>query len=298
MHCLRLKDFRSAHVLNVHEHFYLIDCGEGTQIQLRKFKIKLSRINHIFISHLHGDHVFGLPGLFSTLNMLGRKNDLHVHALQELSRFIDFFKLHFGQDLAYQIHLVPFKPKKQEVIFEDKHITVQTLPLKHRIPSAGFLFTEKEKPRNIKPEAIAQYSIPIRDIVKIKEGSDYISENGKIIPNEILTLPPFKKRSFAYCSDTAYKKDLAGRIKNVSLLYHEATFLNRDKDLAKLTLHSTAAQAANVAMEANAEKLLIGHFSTRYTTTELLEKEAREIFLNTEAVEDGREYLVPLVRVK
>lgn len=290
------KRFPSAHVLNVHEHFFLIDCGEGTQIQLRRFKIKFSRIDHIFISHLHGDHVLGLPGLLSTFSLLGRKNDLFIHAHLEIKHLIEFFLKYFGQDLTFTIHIVPFKTKKNEIIYEDKNVTVWSLPLKHRVPSSGFLFIEKEKPRNIIPEMIKKYSIPIKDIVRIKSGEDFYTDEGTI-PNKKLTYPPFKIRSYAYCSDTAYQKNLPDLVKNVTLLYHEATFLQRDKGLARLTMHSTTHEAATIAKEAGAEKLLIGHFSSRYKNTDLFESEAKEIFLNTEAVEDGKEYAVELKRV-
>lgn len=291
------KRFPSAHVLNVHEHFFLIDCGEGTQIQLRKFKIKISRIERIFISHLHGDHLFGLPGLLSTFNLLGRKNDLYIHGHPELKHLIEFFLRYFGQDLNFKIYLLPFNTKKNEVIYEDNQLIVTSLPLKHRIPSSGFLFKEKEKPRNIIPEMINKYSISIKDIVRIKKGEDYITEAGKVILNKELTYPPYIQRSYAYCSDTAYQKNLAELLKGTNILYHEATFLQRDKDLAKITMHSTTHQAAITAKEAGAEKLLIGHFSSRYKNTELFESEAREIFENTEAVEDGKEYSVSLQRV-
>ncbi len=290
------KRFPSAHVLKIHEHFFLIDCGEGAQIQLRKFKIKLGRINHIFISHLHGDHIFGIPGLLSTFSLLGRRTTLFLHGHQELQYIIDFFKTYFGKDLQYEIKLVPFKANKQAQIFENKHITVETLPLRHRIPTVGFLFKEKKKTRNIKKEAIKNYNIPIKDIIKIKNGEDFITQEGIIIPNTELTLSPYRSRSFAYCTDTLYHNKLAERIKGTDLLYHEATFLECDKKLAKQTFHSTAAQAAKIAQMANVKKLILGHFSSRYKNIELFEKEAKVIFPDTEAVEDGKEYSIDLKR--
>lgn len=290
------KRFPSAHVLNVHEHFFLIDCGEGTQIQLRKYKIKFSRINHVFISHMHGDHVFGLPGLFSTFNLLGRKNDLYVYGNIQLKHLINFYLEHFGNDLLYKIHFKPVNNKRQAVIYEDKNITVETLPLKHRVPSAGFLFREKEGERNILKEMIEKYQLSISDIVKIKKGSDHITPEGLVIPNAQLTIPPYKGRSYAYCSDTMFYHRLAERIKGVDLLYHEATFLDKEKKLARLTMHSTALQAATIAREAGAGTLVIGHFSSRYDDITDMLNEARTVFGNTLPAEEGRVYDIPRTR--
>jgi ribonuclease Z len=287
----------TAHVLNVHEHFFLIDCGEGTQMQLNKFKINLNKINNIFISHLHGDHIFGLFGLLSTYNLLNRKNDLHIYAHPEIKHTINYYKDHFGENLCYNIILHPFKANISKLIFENKHITVETIPLRHRIPTVGFLFREKEKQKNIRKELINQYNILIKDIVRIKQGGDYITSNGEIIGNEKLTLPPYKVRSFAYCSDTIYTEKIIPKIHGVSLLYFETTFMDKDKKLAKLTFHMTSSQAATLAKKAKAERLLIGHFSARYKDVTLLVNEAKNIFKNTVAVEDGTVYTVPTERL-
>ncbi len=284
--------FPSAHVVNVHEHFFLIDCGEGTQMQLRKYKIKMGRLNHIFISHLHGDHIFGLPGLLSSFNLLGRKADLHIHGHAELKNIIDFFIRFFGKDMQYRILFFPFKARRDELVYEDKNLTVHTIPLKHRVPTSGFLFMEKEKPRNIRPEMIEEYRLSIREIIRIKSGEDFISQDGTVVPNSRLTLPPFKPRSYAYCTDTIYIKKLAEWVKGVDILYHEATFLEEDKKLARITFHSTAGQAASVARDAGAGRLLMGHFSSRYKSTELFEEEARKIFPASEAVNDGSHYSI------
>ncbi len=288
----------TAHVLNIHEHFFLIDCGEGTQMQLNKFKINLSKIHHIFISHLHGDHIFGLFGLFSTYNLLNRNNDLHIYAHPEIKHTIKYYTDHFGKNLCYNIVVHPFKANISKLIFENKHLTVETIPLKHRIPTVGFLFREKEKQKNIRKEAIKQYNILIKEIVKIKQGEDYITSDGEIIKNEKLTLPPYKIRSFAYCSDTVYTEKIIPKISGVNLLYFETTFLDRDKKLAKLTYHMTASQAATLAKKAMAEKLLIGHFSARYKDVTSLVDEARNIFKNTDAVEDGMVYTIEAERLK
>ena len=287
----------TAHVLNVHEHFFLIDCGEGTQMQLNKFKINQNKINNIFISHLHGDHIFGLFGLLSTYNLLNRKNDLHIYAHPEIKHTINYYKDHFGENLCYNIILHPFKANISKLIFENKHITVETIPLRHRIPTVGFLFREKEKQKNIRKELINQYNILIKDIVRIKQGGDYITSNGEIIGNEKLTLPPYKVRSFAYCSDTIYTEKIIPKIHGVSLLYFETTFMDKDKKLAKLTFHMTSSQAATLAKKAKAERLLIGHFSARYKDVTLLVNEAKNIFKNTVAVEDGTVYTVPTERL-
>jgi ribonuclease Z len=290
------KRYPSAHVLNVHEHFFLIDCGEGTQLQLRKFKFRFTKINHIFISHLHGDHVFGLPGLLSTLNLLGRKSEMTIYGHIELQQYLAGFLNFFGRDLLYHINFVPVKTNRQAIIFENKQVIVESIPLRHRIPTIGFLFREKEKDRNIRKDVIEKYDMNVKDIVRVKQGEDYITRNGQTIPNHELTIPPFKSRSYAYCSDTLFHKGLAERIRNVDLLYHEATFMEKDKNLAKLTMHSTAAQAATIAKMANAGQLLIGHFSSRYKSPDEITDEAKTIFENTLAVEDGSQYEVVQIR--
>jgi ribonuclease Z len=288
----------SAHVLNVHEHFFLIDCGEGTQLQINKYNIRLGKINHVFISHLHGDHMFGLYGLFSTFNLLNREHDLHIYAHPEINHTIKYYKDWFGNKLSYNIIIHPFKSNRRILIFENKHMTVESFPLKHRIPTVGFIFREKEKPRNIKKEVVEKYNIPVKEIVKIKQGEDFTTSEGQTIKNEQLTLPPYRLRSYAYCSDTLYTKRYIEYIKGVNLLFHETTFLNRDKDLAKQTYHSTAFQAATIAKEAGVGKLLIGHFSARYKDVSVLVEEARKIFKNTYAVEDGDNFRIEPERIK
>ena len=287
----------AAHVLNVHEHFFLIDCGEGTQLQINKYNIKLGKINHIFISHLHGDHMFGLFGLFSTFNLLNRKNDLHIYAHSEINHTIKYYKDRFGNKLSYNIIIHTFKATRKTLIFENKHLTIESFPLKHRIPTVGFIFSEKEKPKNIKKDIVEKYNIPVKEIVKIKQGADYVTSDGNIIKNEHLTLPPFKLRSYAYCSDTVYTEKYIQYIYGASLLFHETTFLDKDKKLARLTQHSTALQAATIAKKACAGKLLIGHFSARYKDVSILVNEAKRIFENTYAVEDGDNFKIESERI-
>ena len=287
--------FPSAHVLNVHERLFLIDCAEGTQMQLRRFRIKLSKINHIFISHLHGDHTLGLVGLISTFNLIGRKSDLHIFAHPELEANLNYNLKFFVEEMNFKIVFHPID-SKNKVIFDDGKIVVESLPLRHRVPSTGFLFREKRGYPNIRKELIEKYSLSLAEISAIKNGSDYVTSEGQIVLNGDLTYFALEPRSYAYCSDTLYSERLIGLIKNVDLLYHEATFASQDLKLAKLTGHSTAQQAATAAKKSNAKKLLIGHFSSRYKSVEPLLDEAKLIFENTSAVYDGQVYEVPVKR--
>ena len=290
------KRFTTAQVLNVHERFFLIDCGEGTQIQLRRFSINFLKINHIFISHLHGDHVFGLFGLMSSYNLLNRKSDLHIYAHGDLEITLEHYKRYFGTGLSYAIVLHPFSTNNSAIIYSDRHMTIETVPLRHSIPAVGFIFREKEKLLNIKKEVIERYQPGIREIREIKEGKDYITPDGTQVSNEKLTLPRLRSRSYAFCTDTTVFPRLVEKLKDIDMLYFEATFANKDKKLAKLTGHTTATQAAKLARDANVGKLLIGHFSTRYKDITPLVVEARAIFENTFAVEDGDNYPVELQR--
>lgn len=291
------KRFPTAHLLNVNERFFLIDCGEGTQIQLRKNRIGFGRINNIFISHAHGDHVFGLFGLFSSFQLLGRKNDLHIYGPGELRKLLDFYDDNFSIEKDYRIVFHPVGHKRVQKIMEDKYVEVYSIPLKHRTPTTGFLFREMPVDLNLRKDALDIYKPSIEEVVNIKRGADLVLYSGEVIPNQELTLPPWKRRSYAYISDTAYTEKIVETINNVDLLYHESTFESKDADLAKMTFHSTSDQAAQVAAMAGAGKLLIGHFSSRYKTTEKMLEEARAIFPNTEAVEDGNIYEVQRERM-
>jgi ribonuclease Z len=288
--------FPSAQVLNVHERFFLIDCGEGTQMQLRKAKIKFGRIDHIFISHLHGDHVFGLFGLLSTYNLLGRKKKLHLYGHSQLNIIIDFYITHFAQDNAFSIEVHPLLERKYQKVYEDKVVEIFAFPLKHRVPTFGFLFMEKPRKLNLKKENIEKYGLNLNQILEIINGKDLVASSGEIIPFSELTIAPYKRRSFAYCSDTAVYNKITVYIEKVDLLYHEATFLEADKNLAKITGHSTALQAAKIALKANAGKLLIGHFSSRYKLKEDMLDEARQVFPETYEAEELKVFKVPLVR--
>lgn len=284
--------FPSAHVLNAHERLFLIDCAEGTQIQLRRFHLKMSKINHIFISHLHGDHTLGLIGLISTFNLKGRKSDLHIFAHKELEKNLLFNINFFIDELNFKIVFHHLAPNKHQVIYDDGKIVVESLPLKHRVPSTGFIFREKKGLPNIRKEMIEKYSLSLAEISAIKNGSDLTTADGQIVLNADLTYYSAEPRSYAYCSDTLYREKLIGMLTDIDLLYHEATFASSEEKLAKQTGHSTSAQAATIALKSGAKKLIIGHFSSRYKSVELLLNEAKAVFDNTFAVEDGQVFEV------
>ena len=286
--------YPTAHLLNAYERFFLIDCGEGTQIQLRKVKAKFSKINQVFISHLHGDHYFGLFGLLSSLSLLGRTKGLHIYAHKELEEILSFhFKYH---QLEFEIIFHELPKETPSVIYEDKQITVTTFALSHQTPSNGFLFKEKIKERNIKKEAIQFYKLSIKDIVKVKNGEDFITSTGEVIPNSKLTFPPFKQRAYAFCSDTAFEPLIIPVIKGVDILYHESTFAEDMRQRAKETFHSTAKDAAIIAKQAEVKRLLLGHFSARYKDLSIFESEAGEIFKDVENVIEGNTYNIELER--
>lgn len=282
--------FPSAHVLNAHERLFLIDCGEGTQMQLRKNRIRFGKINHVFISHLHGDHIFGIYGFLSTLSLMGRKTPLKLYAPEAYDKILLSHLNDFDIQLGYEIHFTPLKAKEKQLILDDKYITVYSFPLVHRVPAFGFLFREKEKELNINKESLSHYNIPVERIPAIKKGEDYIRPDGVVIKNEDMTLPPDKPLSYAYCSDTRYFSKLASYIQEVTMLYHEATFDKSKDDLAKMTFHSTTIDAANTAVRAGAGTLLIGHFSSRYRNIEPLVNEARSVFSRTFPAIDGKSY--------
>jgi ribonuclease Z len=284
------KRYPSAHVLNVHERLFLIDCGEGTQMQLRKCKIKFGKINNIFISHLHGDHVFGLYGLLSSFNLMGRENDLNLYAPENYLPMLLSHLRDFDINLNFEINFVPLGGKDATRIYDDKYLTVTAFPLKHRIEAYGFLFREKAPDRNIMKDSIVKYSIPTSRIPAIKKGQDFITNEGVVIKNEEITISPSKPVSYAYCSDTMAFNRLPTYVKDVDLLYHEATFDASMSELAKMVKHSTTIDAAKTALKADAGTLMIGHFSARYKDISALVDEARTIFPNTIPAIDGTTY--------
>ena len=282
--------YPSAHVLSAHERLFLIDCGEGTQMQLRKTRIRFAKINHIFISHLHGDHVFGLYGLLSTFSLMGRTNPIHLYAPVNYDKILKSHLNDFDINLSFEIDFIPLSGNDPVKILDDKYLTVTSFPLQHRVPSYGFLFREKISERNIIKACIDKYQIPRVRIPAIKKGEDFITSDGTLVKNEDLTLPPPEPLSYAYCSDTKYFRRLASFVNGVSLLYHEATFDKSKEDLAELTGHSTTVDAAKTALKAKVGALIIGHFSARYKDIEPLVDEARALFPETYAAIDGRSY--------
>ncbi|MDP2336121.1 MAG: ribonuclease Z [Bacteroidota bacterium] len=288
--------YPTAQVLHVPGRFFLIDCGEGTQTQMRKYKIGFSKINHIFISHLHGDHIFGLIGLISTMVLLGRINDLHIYSHSELQKFLlPQLQFLYAEEIPFKIIYHPLNFKKEQKIFEDKKVTVYSFPLSHRIPTCGFRFEEKPVLPNLIPAKIEEYQIPIRDRQRIKEGGDFIASNGQLILHSELTTNKHQARSFAFCSDTRYDESYIESIRNVDLLYHEATFAEDNRELAQSTYHSTGKDAATVALKAQVGKLIIGHFSARYKDHTIILKEAQAIFPNTKAISEGEVFQVEKV---
>ncbi len=279
--------FTSAHVLNVHEHLFLIDCGEGTQIRFRQQKLQFNKLNHIFISHLHGDHFFGIFGLLSSLQLLGRKNELHIYSFPGLENIILNTTKLFGEEFSYPITFHDLQNNSSEILFNDKNIEISSFPLNHRIPTCGFVFREKQKLLNIIKEKINEYNIPLKEIPNIKTGSNFTTPNNTIILNSELTLPAKKAFSYAYCSDTIFSPEIVPYIKGVDILYHEATFQENLIERAKETFHSTAKEAAEIAKLAEAKKLIIGHFSARYKNMEELLNEAKTIFNETYLAIDG-----------
>lgn len=279
--------YTSAHILNVCEHFFLIDCGEATQIRLRQLQIPFSRINHIFISHLHGDHFFGLFGLISSFQLLHRENDLHIYAHKELKHIIQTVLALNNDDLPFSIIYHDLPVNKYKCIYENEQASFFAFPLKHRIPTCGFLVKEKPQPLKIIKEKISEYNLSIKDILRIKNGDTYITIDGKEIPNSELTFPPSHLRSYAYCSDTSYNEAIIPFIKDIDLLYHDATFSEKHKSRSVITGHSTAKEAATIAKLAHVKKLVIGHYSVRYKDLNPLLKEATAVFPNTVLAMEG-----------
>ncbi|MGQ1891538.1 ribonuclease Z [Thermophagus sp. OGC60D27] len=277
----------TAQVLNASGRFFLIDCGEGTQLQLRRNRVHFGRIHHIFISHLHGDHVFGLPGLISSLGLLGRTADLHIYALADLEILLKPWLEYFCRNLPFQVVFHGVNPGLQQVIYEDDLLEVNTIPLEHRIPAMGFLFREKIKERKIDKVKCDFYRIPLKWLPKLKRGEDYLGEDGVLIPNNMLTLPPTPSKSYAFCTDTRFSENVITAVQNVDVLYHESTFLSDNEELAGKTFHSTARQAAEVAHRARVGKLLLGHFSSRYKNLDPFVEEARQVFENAWIAEEG-----------
>jgi ribonuclease Z len=272
--------------------YFLIDCGEGTQMQLRKYRFKLQKINHIFISHLHGDHFFGLIGLISTLHLLGRDKELHIYANEQLKEIIDLQLSVSGTELIFPLIFHPTNQNESEIIYEDEQRFVKSFPLNHRVPTTGFLFSEKNRLRKIRKDFLQEVDVPFDEIPKIKAGEDFVDSQGNVHLNKEITTNPLDPRTFGFCSDTSYFEPAIDNIRNINLLYHEATFMQEMAEVAHEKFHSTAAEAATIAYKAGVKGLIIGHFSARYTSLDELLDEARVIFPATRLADDGDEFKI------
>jgi len=278
----------TAQLLEIKGSLILIDCGEGTQIQLRKLGIKFARIQHIFISHLHGDHFYGLIGLISTFRLLGRDADLHIYGPKGIKEII-ILQLKLAKSWTdYSLYFHELESSKSEVVFEDEKISVTTIPLDHRVYTNGYLFKEKIGPRKINITAAKEYGVEVCDMENLKSGKDFIDSNGNTVSNAIITTDPDAPKSYAFCSDTAYKEDIVPLISEASMLYHESTFLDSHKDLAAKTKHSTASEAAQIASKADVGGLILGHYSTRYGDLNAFVDEAKQYFDPVILSEDGK----------
>lgn len=275
------KHLTSSQVVNVREKLFMIDCGEGTQTQLRRSKIAFGRINHIFISHTHGDHCFGLPGMISSFGLLDRTAPLFIHGPASMEKMLRAQIEFYCPNLEYPLNYIPYQSDKATVIYEDRSLTIETIPLLHRVPTSGFLFRERPLPDHLNREMANYYRVPIYEYNRIKNGADFITSDGRVIPHNILTTPATPPRSYAYCCDTGYNPSMIEQIKGVDTIYHDCTYSHEDVDKAKRYLHSTSVQAATIAAAAECRQLILGHFSARYNDEEILLNEAQAIFPNT-----------------
>jgi ribonuclease Z len=282
---------QTSQLIEMGNQLFLMDCGEGTQINLRRYKVKIQKIDHIFISHLHGDHFFGLVGLLSTMHLLGRKKELHIHGPEGLKEIVEVQFRNAGSHLSFEMEFHCTK-KAGEVVYEDDKVIVSVIPLKHRISCFGYKFQEKPKPRKLDPKALEKYEIPNYARHALTLGEDFRDEEGKVVPNKKLTKDPESPKAYAYCSDTAYYEKLLPYIEEVDLLYHETTFLESERERANQTFHSTAKDAAKIAQLAKAQKLIVGHFSNRYKSKERFLQEGRQLFKPMELAEEGKTFEV------
>ena len=278
----------TSQVLEMQNRLFLIDCGEGTQVQLRKNKIKFSKINHIFISHLHGDHCYGLIGLVSTFMLLNRENELHIYGPKGIKEIIKLQLRLSNSWPTYKLTFHELTSTESEIIFEDNKVIVKTIPLKHRVYTNGFLFQEKVGERKLDINAVQEYEIDKCYFQNIKNGKDITLDDGRIIPNEKLSFDALPPKSYAFCSDTIFDESIVPLIQDVEVLYHESTFLDSEEHLSGKTMHSTAKQAALIALKANAKQLVLGHYSTRYPSIELFREEAQTVFQNVLLADDGK----------
>ena len=275
-----LRHYPSAQIVEIREKLFLVDCGEGVQMQLRRCHVRFTKVSHVFISHMHGDHCFGLIGMISTFGLVGRTAKLHIHANEQLNDMVQRQMDLFCHDLGYEVVFHPIDASRHEVIYEDRSLTVETIPLTHRLPTCGFLFREKPSLPHIRRDMLDFYKIPKSQIQNIKNGADWTLEDGTVVPNERLVTPADAPRSYAYCSDTRYMPELYKELTGVTTLYHESTYGQDNLHLAEKYNHSTARQAAMVARDAGVRQLVLGHYSSRYEDESVLLNEAREVFEN------------------
>ena len=271
----------TSQIVDLRDKLYMIDCGEGTQVQMRRMRVRFGRLAHIFISHLHGDHCFGLPGLISTLGMLGRTGELVVHGPKEVETYLRPVMDLFCRGMEFEVRFNPVDTRSHSLVMEDRSLSVYSIPLKHRIPTCGYLFAEKPKEAHIIREMTDFYQVPVRCMKDIKQGQDYVTPEGEVVPNSRLTRPAAPPKRYAFCSDTAYNRSIIPIIEGADLLYHEATFAECDLARAKETFHSTARQAAEIARDAHVKRLVIGHYSARYEDLSELHREAEAVFPGT-----------------
>ena len=278
----------TSQVLEIKNRFFLIDCGEGTQVQLRKNKVKFSKINHVFISHLHGDHFYGLIGLISTFALLGRTTDLHIYGPKGIKEIIELQLRLSNSWTKYKLFFHELESKESEIIFEDEKVVIKTIPLKHRVYTNGFLFEEKIGDRILDLNAVQNLEIESCYYQNIKKGKDITLEDGRVVENKMLTFDPVPAMSYAFCSDTKYSEAILPIIENIDVLYHEATFLDSEEALALKTMHSTAKEAAKIALKANVKQLILGHYSTRYENISSFKEEAETVFKEVLLADDGK----------
>ncbi len=276
----------TAQLLNYHNKYFLLDCAEGTQMQLRRLRLPMMKINHIFISHMHGDHYLGLPGLMFSYHLLGRTKTLNIYAPDGLKEIIELQFRISDLKTSYPIkyHLIS---QGNQLLYEDTNISVEAIEMHHRLKTYGFLFREKPALRNMRKDAIEKYNIPVEEISRLKAGGDFVTPDGKLITNDNITIDPPPIRKYAFCSDTGYTEQYIDQIKNADLLYHEATFLHDKVDIARQKTHCTTIDAANIAQKAGVKQLMLGHYSARYDDMKLFEEEAKTVFHNTILAEEG-----------
>ena len=282
-----LRHLPTAQVINVRDKLFMVDCGEGAQTSFCRARLNMNRLGHIFLSHLHGDHCFGLFGMLSTMGLSGHTGEVVIHAHPDAERLFRPMLDYFCRENPFEIRFNAISPTSNEAIYSDRSVTVRAIPLKHRIPTCGFLFEEAEGDRHLRGDLMEFYNIPTYRRNSIKQGDDYITPDGKVIPNAMLTLPPTPAARYAYCSDTMYSTRIVPYIEGVDVLYHEATYGDEAEAMARKTFHSTARQAATLAQQAHVGKLVIGHYSSRYNDEKVLLAQAQEVFANTVLAHEG-----------